>query len=93
MTQTVSGLKYFALLLPLSGCSLLPQERLLPDETIPHRISEETDVQVWVRRPDGSLVEEWVRIDPGWWVASPQLVDPPPHPIAPPLITTPTGNL
>ncbi len=63
-----------------SGCLFLPQERALPDPSIPHKISRETTVNIWVRRPDGLLVEETVRADPGWYLVSPQVADPPQQP-------------
>lgn len=60
----------------LSGCSLFPREQTIPDPAIPHRVAEESTATVWVRRPDGSLTKEAVRVLPGWWLASPQVVDP-----------------
>lgn len=56
-----------------TGC--LPQERHLPDESIPHRIAREATVWIWVRRADGSLVQERVRAAEGWWLASSRVVE------------------
>ena len=61
-----------AMLLP--GCQL-PRQVALPDQSIPHRVATETIVDVWVRRPDGQLVVERVRLMPGWWLASPMVVE------------------
>ena len=72
-TLTASGLLVSALLLP--GCLFLPQERALPNPAIPHQIAESSTLTIWVRRPDNSLVKETVRVDPGWFVASPQVVE------------------
>lgn len=90
MTPTDCALRSSAMLsLLLSGCSLLPSERSLPDPNVPHRVAETAVLKVWVRHPDNSLVEETVRIDPGWWVASPQTIDPPPQFPQPTLGTSP----
>lgn len=56
-----------------SGC--VPREATLPDHSIPHRVAQETTLVIWVRRPDGKFVEEEVKIEPGWWVASPWVVE------------------
>jgi hypothetical protein len=63
-----------------SGCSLVPQERMLPSRSIPHRLSQSAEITVWVRRDTGELVEESVRVDPGWYVAAPEIVESPPSP-------------
>lgn len=60
----------------LSGCSLLPRQTVLPNPNIPHRVAEDATVKVWVRRPDGKLVKEPVKLGEGWWIASPQVVEP-----------------
>ena len=75
-TLTASGLLVSALL--LQGCMFLPQERALPNPAIPHQIAESSTLTIWVRRTDNSLVKETVRVDPGWFVASPQVVEPTP---------------
>lgn len=61
----------------LLSTSCVPRQAILPDPAIPHRVAAETVVEVWARRPDGQLVRERVRLLPDWWVASPQVVDPP----------------
>lgn len=74
--KTAPALIVSVLLLP--GCLLLPQERALPNPAIPHQIAETSTLTIWVRRPDHSLVKETIRVDPGWYIASPQVVDPKP---------------
>lgn len=71
-TLTASALVVSAML--STGCLGLSQERMLPDPRIPHQVAETTEAVVWVRRPDGSLVKETVRVQSGWWIASPQAV-------------------
>jgi hypothetical protein len=73
---TASGLAVSALL--LQGCLFLPKQRSLPNPAIPHQVAESSTLTIWVRRPDNSLVKETVRVDPGWFVASPQVVEPQP---------------
>ena len=70
-------LKTFAALIAcatLSGC-ILPRETTLPDRTIVHKIAEPVSATIWVRRADGSLVKEDMRLDPGWYVAAPEIVE------------------
>ena len=71
-----TALALIASVMLLPGCLFLPQERALPNPAIPHRIAETCTLPIWVRRPDHSLVKETVRVDPGWFVASPQVVEP-----------------
>jgi len=47
----------------------------IPDPTIPHQVSRESEVEVFVRLPDGKLTPTKVRLLTGWWVASPQVVE------------------
>jgi len=56
-----------------SGCA---RRHAIPDPSVPHRVARETTAVVWVRRHDGRLVEERVRVLPGWWLAAPQVVEP-----------------
>jgi hypothetical protein len=62
----------------LSGCLGLPQERIIPNPAVPHQVAEPVEVVIWAQRSDGTLVKETVLLDPGWWIASPQVVDPNP---------------
>jgi hypothetical protein len=62
-----------SMMLWLASCRAGPQ--VLPDPTIPHRIAKETTVTVWARDPDGTLRQVPVRALPGWWLASPQVVE------------------
>lgn len=74
LQRLLTALGLLACALLLSSC--LPRTEALPDPSIPHRVADEAAVVVWVRRPDGLLVRETVRLLPGWWVASPQVVGP-----------------
>jgi hypothetical protein len=58
-----------------SGCG---RSNVIPDPNIPHQVASETCVDVWVRRESGNMEKVKVRLLEGWWVASPQVVDPPP---------------
>jgi len=57
----------------LAGCKL-PSSQVIPDPSIPHKVSREVNVMVYTRGTDGSYVEQRVRMLPGWWIASPQLI-------------------
>lgn len=72
MTRIGSALYASALLLTASGCF---SKAVIPDPTIPHRVAKEAEVEVWVRRPDGTLSRQKVRILPGWWIAGPPVVE------------------
>ncbi len=56
-----------------SAC--VPKTLTIPDPSIPHRVAEEAAVVIWVRRSDGVLTRERVRLMPGDWIASPQVVE------------------
>jgi hypothetical protein len=56
-----------------AGCV---KRNMIPDPTLPHEVAKETEVEVWCGAPDRKLVRCKVRLLPGWWVASPQVVDP-----------------
>lgn len=73
MTKMLLALSALAML--STGCSVLPRETAIPDPKIPHRVAEDTTVWVWVRRPTGDLVKEKVKLQAGWWVASPLVVE------------------
>jgi hypothetical protein len=74
MNKTRRGLFALAMLSAgLSACTL-PRARMIPDESIPHRVAVETSVSVYVRQTNGAYVIERVRLLPGWWVASPSVV-------------------
>ena len=47
---------------------------VIPDPSIPHRVAEEAKVWVWVRTPEG-LSKQCIELQPGWWVASPEVVE------------------
>jgi hypothetical protein len=71
VTRTVPGLLAFALLsLSCAGA------RVIPDPRVPHRIAEEAEVRVWCRTAEGDLAKCRVRALEGWWLASPQVVEP-----------------
>ena len=71
MLKTFSALIAYA---TLCGC-ILPRETMLPDRSIVHKVAKPTTVVIWVRRADGSLVEESVRLQAGWYVAAPEIVE------------------
>ncbi len=48
---------------------------ILPDPKVPHQLAEETVIKAWCRAPDGKMVKCKVRVQEGWWFASPQLVE------------------
>lgn len=56
-----------------SAC--VPRKLVLLDPTVPHRVAEEAVIVAWCRLPEGALVKCKVRLQEGWWVASPQLVE------------------
>ncbi len=58
-----------------AGCS--PRVQVIPDPTIPHQVAKETEVEVWARRADGTMAPQKVRLLKGWWIAGPEIVDPP----------------
>jgi hypothetical protein len=75
MRKTVSALTAFALLFAGTGCVSGGQDRPIPDQTIPHRVSRTMQVPLWVRTPNGGFTEGWYTIHEGWWVASPAMVE------------------
>jgi len=56
------------------GCATLP--KALPDPNLPHQLADDTSVVIYVRMPDGRLKKEKVKAPAGWWLASPQIVEP-----------------
>jgi hypothetical protein len=71
MTKTVRVLVAFALML-VAGCGSI---RPIPDQTIPHRVSQTLQVPLWVKTPSGEFIEGWYTIHEGWWVASPAIIE------------------
>lgn len=59
-------------LLSLMGC-MRPQTQ--PDLRIPHRLAKPATVTILVRQDDGRYLPARVRVDAGWWIASPVVVD------------------
>jgi hypothetical protein len=55
-----------------AGC---PGPQTIPDPSIPHQVAEEAEIEVWCNTPKG-LARCEVRLLEGWWVASPQVVEP-----------------
>jgi hypothetical protein len=49
---------------------------VIPDPRIPYRVVKQVKVIVWLRAADGSYVEKEIDLMPGWWIASPQVVQP-----------------
>lgn len=56
-----------------TGCAV--RVLTVPDPSVPHRVAEPARVKVWVRSPDGTLTKQEVRLEEGWWVASPVLIE------------------
>ena len=73
MTKITLGLAASVLL-----CCAKPT--LIPDPRIPHRIADEGELVIWVRAPDGTVHKTRVRALPGWWIASPEVVEEPTTP-------------
>lgn len=59
--------------LSLLGC---PKRAVIPDQSAPHQIAKATDVTVWCGVPDRKQAKCRVRAEAGWWLASPQAVEP-----------------
>jgi hypothetical protein len=38
-------------------------------------VAKETTVEIQVRTVDGGFITERVRVLPGWWIASPQVLE------------------
>jgi hypothetical protein len=50
-----------------------PRQIVLPDPAFPHQVAEPVEsVTVWCGLPDGKLAKCEVRLDKGWWIASPE---------------------
>ena len=58
-----------------SAC--VPGKVVIPDPNVPHQVAKETTVKIWVRTADGGMSAVPVRLLEGWWIASPQVMDPP----------------
>lgn len=67
----LSLLAAMLLMLSMIGCGLRPA--MIPNLTIPHRISQKCTVPVEMRQPDGSL-EAWIEVQPGWVIVSPEWI-------------------
>lgn len=57
----------------LSACA---HRTVVPDLTVPHQVAERTEVVTWCGAPDAKLAKCRIVMEPGWWVASPQAVEP-----------------
>lgn len=57
----------------LAACS--KRDVAVPDLRIPHKLTREVRVWVSVRKSDGTYVEQEVKADAGWWIASPLVVE------------------
>ena len=67
------GVVLLILLGLLAGCDL--NRKVIPDSSIPHRVSEETTVKIWARGSDGKMSSNEVRLLAGWWIASDRIVE------------------
>ncbi len=68
------GLLVFALV----STSCVARVTVVPDPRVPHQLAEDADAQIWVRRADGTLAKQPMRIPAGWWVAGPLVTEPGP---------------
>lgn len=73
MTRTIFALIASTML--CAGCAV--RTLTLPDPSIPHRVASEATVEIWVRGQDGTLTKQKVKIEEGWYLASPMVVDRP----------------
>lgn len=63
-------------MLSLAGCWPMPRaEATLPDPQVGHRLAKPTDLDAWVRRPDGTLTQEHLHVPAGWYVFAPDLIE------------------
>ena len=74
MSQLTSNMLVASVML-LLGC--VPSKTVIPDPNIPHQVAAETTVIVYVRLSGGEMTTAKVRLLEGWWIASPQVVEPP----------------
>lgn len=65
-----TALVLLAFALSSVGC----RPAVIPDPLVPHRLSAETTVEAWVRRPDGTFSKQKIKVAEGWWIASPTLI-------------------
>lgn len=59
------------------SAACVPRKTILLDPSVPHAVAEASKVVVWCADPQGGLVKCAARLDEGWWVASPLVVDAP----------------
>jgi len=55
-----------------TGC----KTALLPDPTVAHRLAADSEVDVWLRRPDGALTKQRVKFRAGDYCAAAGAVEP-----------------
>lgn len=61
----------------LLSTSCVRNVEVIPDPTIPHKVAEEGNVVIWAQDPQSKeYVKTKVRLLKGWWIASPQVVEP-----------------
>lgn len=67
-------MRMIAAVLLLSVLPSCGSHRVIPDQRIPHRVAQEGTVIVWTRKPDGTMHQVPVVVQPGWWIASPVVI-------------------
>ena len=70
LRQTLIALLALCSALLSTGC--LCRHAILPDLTVPHRVANDTCIDALVRRPDGAMQIECIKVRAGWWVAAPE---------------------
>lgn len=55
-----------------AGCA---KRVVIPDPSIPHPLSREATVWIWIELPNGKSVEQKVKVYPGYYVAGPLVVE------------------
>lgn len=66
----------FVIAFALLSIGCVPKKLILPSPDIPHELAEEGKAVVWCGTPDRKLAKCEVRLEPGWWLASPQALSP-----------------
>jgi hypothetical protein len=57
------------------GFGCVPPPLVVPSQKIPHQLSKGCNAEVLVEHPNGQAERQKFWIPPGWWVASPEIVE------------------
>jgi hypothetical protein len=57
-------------------CFALPScgRTIIPDRRIPHRVADNGTLTVWARTKEGDMIKTRITVEPGWWIASPEVI-------------------